>query len=89
MPSLHDLLREYLDARGLTITDGDNVGKVVEEARELEAECLRESPDHTRIRHELADVVLAATVLAEHHGFAVEDAIRDKIAFDAGRESRR
>jgi hypothetical protein len=36
--------------------------------------------------HEVADVVLAATVVAEHHGFTLEQAIRAKIDLDTGRE---
>jgi hypothetical protein len=36
--------------------------------------------------HELADVVFAATVVAEHYGFSVEEAMRSKIELDTGRE---
>jgi hypothetical protein len=36
--------------------------------------------------HEVADVVLAATVVAEHYGFTLEQAIRAKIDLDTGRE---
>jgi hypothetical protein len=39
--------------------------------------------------HELADVVLAAAVVAHHHGFTVEEAIRAKCELDTGREARR
>lgn len=35
--------------------------------------------------HEVADVVFAATVVAEHHGFTVEEAMRVKIGLDTGR----
>lgn len=39
--------------------------------------------------HEVADVVLAATVVAEHYGFTLEDAIRAKTYLDTGRETAR
>lgn len=35
--------------------------------------------------HELADVVLAAAVVAAHYGFTVEEAIAQKITYDSGR----
>ena len=36
--------------------------------------------------HEVADVVLAALVVAEHHGFTLEEAPTAKIDLDTGRE---
>jgi len=61
--------------------------KVAEESIELVEACSRETPDPTKVMHELADVVLAATVVAEHSGFTLEQAIRAKIDLDTGRES--
>lgn len=87
--SPHSLLREYLAARGLAMPAGASVRKVVEEAHELAAECDRATPDPAKVMHELADVVFAATVVAEHHGFTVEEAMRSKIEFDTGRERSR
>lgn len=89
MASTHVMLHRYLEARGLEIHDGYRAEKVVEEAVELVEECRREQPDLTKIMHELADVVFAATVLAEHYGFTVEQAMEAKIDLDRGREARR
>lgn len=88
MRTVHALLHDYLAARGLTITDGHNARKVAEEAIELVEVCSRDVPRRDEVMHELADVVLAATVIAEHYGFTVEEAIRAKIVLDAGREAR-
>lgn len=85
MPTVHALLHDYLAARGLTITDGHNARKVAEEAIELVEACSRDVPRRDQVMHEVADVVLAAAVIAEHHGFTVEEAIRAKIALDTGR----
>ena len=87
MQPLEDLLKEYLDARGLVITDGHDAKHVAEEAIELVAECSRDQPDLAKVMHEVADVVLAATVIAGHYGFTVEDAIAAKIALDRNREA--
>ncbi|WP_395695657.1 MazG nucleotide pyrophosphohydrolase domain-containing protein [Nocardioides sp.] len=84
--SPHRLLREYLAARGLAMPAGASARKVVEEAHELAAECRRDTPEPAKIMHELADVVFAAMVVAEHHGFTVEEAMRSKIELDTGRE---
>lgn len=62
--------------------------KVAEESIELVEACSRDVPRRDEVMHELADVVLAAAVVAEHYGFTVDEAIRAKIALDAGRESR-
>jgi NTP pyrophosphatase (non-canonical NTP hydrolase) len=86
MSSLHVLLREYLTARGLAMPDGARARKVAEEPIELVEECGREIPDVAKVQHELADVVLAAVVVAEHYGLTLEDAIRSKIDLDTGRE---
>ncbi|NPC43709.1 hypothetical protein [Nocardioides sp. zg-1230] len=85
MTSPHELLHDYLAARGLPMPDGTSARKVAEEAIELVEECGREAPDRLRVMHEVADVVLAATVVAEHHGFTVEVAMRVKIGLDTGR----
>jgi phosphoribosyl-ATP pyrophosphohydrolase len=84
--SAHELLRQYLTARGLPMPDGASARKVAEEAIELVEECAREAPDRTKVMHELADVVLAATVVAERHGFTLEEAMRAKIDLDMGRD---
>lgn len=86
MPSPHDQLREYLDARGLAMPSGSSARKVAEEAIELVEECAQDDPDKHRVMHEVADVVLAAAVVAEHYGFTIEHAITTKIELDAGRE---
>jgi hypothetical protein len=46
---------------------------VVEEAHELAAECRGDPPDRAKMMHELADVVFAATVVAEHCTLRIED----------------
>lgn len=66
--------------------DGASARKVAEEAVELVEECARDVPDRTRVMHEVADVVLAALVVAEHHGFTLEEALTAKIDLDTGRE---
>jgi phosphoribosyl-ATP pyrophosphohydrolase len=66
--------------------DGASARKVAEEAIELVEECAREEPDRTGVMHELADVFLAAAVVAEHYGFTVEEAVMARIHLDAGRE---
>lgn len=86
--SPHTLLREYLTARGLAMPDGASARKVAEEAIELVEECGRETPDRAKVMHELADVVFAATVVAEHYGFTLGEAMQSKIALDTGREQR-
>lgn len=86
MPTVHAMLHDYLTARGLIITDGHNARKVAEEAIELVEACSRDVPSRDQVMHEVADVVLAAAVIAEHHGFTVEEAIRAKIALDTDRE---
>jgi NTP pyrophosphatase (non-canonical NTP hydrolase) len=87
--SLADLLDRYLTARGMPFPgDAYNARKVAEEAIELVEECSRDVPDASRVAHELADVVLAAAVLARHHGFTVEEAIASKTQHDAGRDCR-
>jgi phosphoribosyl-ATP pyrophosphohydrolase len=86
--SPHTLLREYLAARGLAMPDGASARKVAEEAIELVEECGRDTPDRAKVMHELADVVFAATVVAEHYGFTLGEAMQSKIDFDAGREQR-
>ena len=57
---------------------------MAEEAIELVEECSKEFPDLAAVTHELADVVLAAAVVAAHYGFTVEDAIAQKITSDSG-----
>lgn len=90
MTSLDDLLARYLDARGMPFPeDSHSARKVAEEAIELVEECSRDRPDRVKIAHELADVVLAAAVVARHHGLTLELAIETKIALDAGRDARR
>jgi phosphoribosyl-ATP pyrophosphohydrolase len=66
--------------------DGASARKVAEEAIELVEECARDVPDRTRVMHEVADVVLAALVVAEHHGFTLEEALTAKIDLDTGRD---
>jgi phosphoribosyl-ATP pyrophosphohydrolase len=66
--------------------DGASARKVAEEAVELVEECARDAPDRTRVMHEVADVVLAAAVVAERHGFTVEEAMVAKIDLDTGRD---
>ena len=88
MTNIAGYLHEYLSARGLDKPDGASARKVAEEAIELVEVCAASAPDRQVIAHELADVVLAAAVVAEHYGFTVEDAMRAKIDFDRGRESR-
>jgi phosphoribosyl-ATP pyrophosphohydrolase len=85
----HALLREYLISRGLPMPEGSSARKVAEESIELVEACSREVPDTDKVMHELADVILAATVVAEHYGFTLEQAIRAKIDLDAGRETAR
>ena len=68
---------------------GASARKVAEESIELVEVCSRSDPDRKAIMHELADVVLAAAVVAHHHGFTVEEAIRAKCELDTGREARR
>jgi phosphoribosyl-ATP pyrophosphohydrolase len=88
MPTIADHLDEYLSARGLDMPDGSSARKVAEEAIELVEVCSATEPDVRVVAHELADVVLAAAVVAAHHGFTVEEAIRSKIDLDRGREQR-
>jgi NTP pyrophosphatase (non-canonical NTP hydrolase) len=84
--SLGDLLDRYLSARGLAFpADAASARKVAEQAIELVEECGRERPDPVKVAHELADVVLAAAVVARHHGLSLESAIEAKIALDTGR----
>ena len=85
MSDIHGLLSAYLDARGIEMPSGRSGRKVAEEAVELVEVCARDTPDRDQLAHELADVVLAAAVVAAHHGFTVEEAIRAKIAYDTGR----
>lgn len=86
MSDVHRFLTDYLAARGLAMPDGSSAGKVLEEAGELVEVCDVEHPDRLRVQHELADVVLAAAVVAAHHGFTVEEALRAKTSHDTGRE---
>lgn len=88
MTTVATYLNEYLSARGLDKPSGASARKVAEEAIELIEVCAASDPDRQVIAHELADVVLAAAVVAEHYGFTVEEAMRAKIAFDRGREHR-
>ena len=89
MSTIGAYLNEYLSARGLDKPPGASARKVAEEAVELVEVCAASKPDARVIAHELADVVLAAAVVAEHYGFTVEQAMRAKIDFDRGRERRR
>lgn len=68
---------------------GGSARKVAEESIELVEVCSRTHTDREAIMHELADVVLAAAVVAHHHGFTVEEAIRAKCEQDTGRDARR
>jgi phosphoribosyl-ATP pyrophosphohydrolase len=81
-------LSEYLSARGLDMPSGASARKVAEEAVELVEVCAVANADPQVVAHELADVVLAAAVVARHYGFTVEDAMRAKIDLDRGRERR-
>jgi phosphoribosyl-ATP pyrophosphohydrolase len=83
---IHALLRDYLASRGLAMPSGASARKVAEEAVELVEECSRDVPDPDRVAHELADVVLAAAVVAAHHGLTIEDAIRAKTHHDKNRD---
>lgn len=65
--------------------DASSARHVAEEAVELVEVVARDGRRTPAMEHEVADVVLAAAVLAEHYGFTVEDAIRAKTAYDAGR----
>lgn len=87
MSDIARLLDSYLTARGLPRPSG-SARKVAEEAIELVEACSGSAPDPHAIAHELADVVLAAAVLAEQHGFTVEEAIQMKIDHDTGRDRR-
>lgn len=84
--SIDDLLDRYLAARGLSIPDGTSARKVAEEAVELVEVCAATEPDRDRVAHELADVVLAAAVVARAHGIGLEDAIESKVRLDTGRD---
>lgn len=88
MTTIANYLSEYLSARGLAQPPGASARKVAEEAIELVEVCAAGTPDPQIIAHELADVVLAAAVVAEHYGFSVEEALRAKIDLDRGRERR-
>lgn len=85
MSDIHSLLLGYLASRGLAMPPGASARKVAEEAVELVEECSRDLPDPDRVAHELADVVLAAAVVAAHHGLTIEDAIRAKTHHDMDR----
>lgn len=87
--SILALLDLYLMERGIPMPSGASARKVAEESIELVEVCSRSDPDRKAIMHELADVVLAAAVVAHHHGFTVEEAIRAKCELDTGREARR
>lgn len=87
VPTIATYLDEYLAARGLARPDGASARKVAEEAVELVEACAATHPDPRLVAHELADVVLAAAVVAAHHGFTVEQALEAKIALDRGREA--
>ena len=83
---LDALLDGYLAARGIpapVITTG---AKTLEEAQELVGAIT--SGDEIAIRHEIADVVLAAAAVARHYGVSVEAAIAEKTAYDAGRGAK-
>lgn len=84
--SAHTLLREYLTARGLPMPNVASARKVAEESIELVEACSRDRPDRDEVLHELADVILAATVVAAHYGFTLEEAIRAKIELDESRQ---
>jgi phosphoribosyl-ATP pyrophosphohydrolase len=86
--AISELLDEYLAARGLERPSPAGARKVAEEAIELVEVCSAAVEDTKQVAHELADVVLAAAVVAEHYGFTVEDAIRMKIEYDTDRERR-
>lgn len=83
--TMSDLLHDYLAARGMEMPDGSSAAHVAEEAAELVAETDAENPDVLKVAHEVADVVLAAAVVAEKYGFTVEEAIREKKMLDTGR----
>lgn len=86
MAELRDLLHDYLAARGMAMpVDADSARHVAEEAIELVEVVARDGRRTPAVEHEVADVVLAATVIAEQYGFSVEDAIRAKTAHDSGR----
>lgn len=84
----HEQLQAYLDARGLAMPNGASARKVAEEAIELVEECARTTTDKQKVMHEVADVVLAAAVVAEHYGFTVAEAIDAKVDLDTGRDVR-
>lgn len=86
------LMHEYLTARGLDLAFDEpaNAEFVVEEADELEqalhARNQRWTDEtNTHAQHELADVVLAAAVLAEANGWSLEECIRAKTLHDRNR----
>lgn len=84
---LDERLTAYLRARGrLDLAGGVAHGrKVLEEAGELiEALALG---DAKQIRAELADVVLAASLVARAHCVSLEECIRDKTEMDRGRDA--
>jgi NTP pyrophosphatase (non-canonical NTP hydrolase) len=83
---IHGLLVDYLDARGIEMPSGRSARKVAEEAVELVEVCGKETPELDQVAHELADVVLAAAVVAAHYGVTIEDAITAKIVFDSDRD---
>lgn len=85
MSAIATMLDEYLASRGLERPSGSSARKVAEEAIELVEACSKESPDMAAVKHELADVVLAAAVVAAHYGFTVEEAIAQKITYDSVR----
>jgi len=63
--------------------------EVAEEAIELVEQCSRDVPDPELVAHDLADVVLAAAVIASRFGSTVVEAIEARIAIDTGREHAR
>lgn len=72
------MLLDHLDAVDKPMPPGETPHLVRSALERLEAETGRPTPDVIAVALEVADVVLAAAAMAEHHGFTVEEAVRER-----------
>lgn len=76
------MLLDHLDETGKPMPPGEDAALVLAAAERLQAEADKSSQDVIAIAIEVADIVLAAAAVAEHHGFTVEEAVREKTRLD-------
>lgn len=76
------MLWDHLEETGKPMPAGDTAAGVRAAAERLDLAVDADEVDVLAVAVDLADIVLAAAAVAEHYGFTVEEAVREKTRLD-------